>query len=173
MDSAEFDRLIAYEKKRQKSPAEVYETLDPERQQLPYLRSRIAESRTSRDTWDALNRMVQHYLRERRNLPEEMADRAADALDGMVTTPAKRPRPPKSTEDIASRRVEIYLGVYHLVELYDLYPTRGLNGLPKCCAEGGTACDVVGAAFGLNYKAVEKIWNARDPLFRSCGQDRK
>ena len=49
MDSAEFDRLIAYEKKRQKSPAEVYETLDPERQQLPYLRSRIAESRTSRD----------------------------------------------------------------------------------------------------------------------------
>ncbi len=127
MDSTEFDRLVTYEKKRQKSLAEVYETLDPERQQLPYLRNRIAESRTSSDTWDALNRMVQHYLRERRTLPEELADWAVDALDGMVTTPAKRPRPPKSTEDAARRRVEIYLSVYHLVKLYGLYPTRGLN----------------------------------------------
>ena len=91
MDSAEFDRLVTYEKKRQKSLAEVYETLDAERQQLPYLRNRIAESRTSRDAWDALNRMIQHYLRERRTLPEELADWAADALDSIVTTPPQVP----------------------------------------------------------------------------------
>ena len=106
-------------------------------------------------------------------MPHELADWAADALDSMVTTPAKRPRPPKSTEDAARRRVEIFLGVYHLVKLYGLNPTRGLNGLPECCGEGGTACDVVGAAFGLNYKAAEKIWNGRDPLFRSYGQEKK
>ena len=47
MDEAEFDRLVTYEKKRQKSLAEVYEKLDPERQQLPYLRNRIAESRSA------------------------------------------------------------------------------------------------------------------------------
>ena len=167
MDSAEFDRLVTYEKQRPKSLEQVYNMLDPERGQGQYLRDRIDESETSRDTWDGLNRMVQHYLRERRTLPHELAAWTADALDGMVTTPAKRPRPPKSTEDTARRRVEISLGVYHLVRCYDLHPTRGLNGLPECCAEGGTACDVVGAAFGLNYKAVEKYWTERDPLFRS------
>ena len=173
MDSAEFDRLVTYEKKRQKSLEQVYNMLDPGRGQGQYLRDRIDESETSRDTWDGLNRMVQHYLRERRTLPHELADWAADALDSMMTEPAKRPRPRKNTEDVARRRVEIYLGVNHLVEFHDLYPTRGLNGLPGCCAEGGTACDVVGAAFGLNYKAVEKIWNARDHLFRSYGRDIK
>ena len=167
MDSAEFDRLVIYEKQRPKSLEQVYNMLDPVRGRGQYLRDRIDESETSRDTWDGLNRMVQDYLRERRNLPEELADWAAGALDSMLATPAKRPRPPKSTEDAARRRVEIYLSVYHLVKLHSLFPTRGLNGLPKCCARGGTACDVIGAAFGLNYKAVEKIWNERDPLFRS------
>ena len=28
------------------------------------------------------------------------------------------------------------------------------------CAKGGTACDAVGKAFGLGYKAVEKIWES-------------
>ena len=167
MDSAEFDRLVTYEKKRQKSLEQVYNMLDPERGQGQYLRDRIDESETSRDTWDGLNRMVQHYLRERRTLPHELADWAADALDSMMTEPAKRPLPRKNTEDIARRRVEIYLSVYHLVKLYGLDPTRGLKGLNQCCAEGGSACDVVGAAFGLNYKAVEKVWDERDPLFRS------
>ena len=167
MDSAEFDRLVTYEKQRPKSLEQVYNMLDPERGQGQYLRDRIDESGTSRDTWDGLNRMVQHYLRERRTLPHELAAWTANALDGMVTTPAKRPRPPKSTEDTARRRVEISLGVYNLAKLHSLFPTRGLNGLPGCSAAGGSACDVVGAAFGLNYKAVEKIWNERDPLFRS------
>ena len=173
MHRAEFDRLVAYEKKRQKSLVEVYETLDPERQRGPYLCNCIAESSASRSTWDALNRMVQHYLHERRQLPDELAGWAADALDSMVNKPARRPRPPKGTEDAARRKVEIYLSIYHLVKLYGLDPTRGLSGRPECCAEGGSACDIVGAAFGLNYKAVEKIWNERDPLFRSYRTEKK
>ncbi len=174
MDSAEFDRLVAHEKKRQKSLAEVYEWLDPDRQQGRFLRNRITESETSRQVWDAIARMARDYLRKRRPLPDELADWAADALDSMVNKPAKRPRPPKGAADDAVRRkVEICLGVYHLVQLYGLKPTRGLNGLPQCCAEGGTACDVIGAAFGLNYKAVERIWNERDPLLRSYSPEKK
>ena len=167
MDSTEFNRLVAYEKKRQKPLAEVYGALDSEGQQGAYLRAAITESETSRDMWDALNGLAQDYLRKRRPLPDDLADWAADALDSTVNQPAKRPRPARGTEDAARKRLEIWLSVRHLVMLYDLNPTRGLNGLPECCAEGGTACDVVGAAFGLNYKAVEKIWNERDPLLRS------
>ncbi len=110
MDEAEFDRLVANEKARQKPFCQVYESPDPERQQGPWLRNKIAESESSRDTWDALNRMVQHYLRERRTLPKDLGDWAADALDSMMTNPAKRPRPRKSEQDAANRRVEIYLG---------------------------------------------------------------
>ena len=69
VDNAEFDRLVTYEKKRQKSLEQVYNMLDPERGRGQYLRDHIDESETSRDTWDGLNRMVQHYLRELRTLP--------------------------------------------------------------------------------------------------------
>ena len=167
MDSAEFDRLVTIEKLRQKSLAVVYESFDSDQHKGHYLRNLITVSSTSRSTWDALNRMAQDYLRQRLTLPEELADWAADALDGVVTTPAKHPRPPRSDKDAARKKVEIFLGVYHLVKLYDLTPTRGLNGLPESCAKGGTACDVIGATLDFSYKAVEKIWNGRDPLLRS------
>ena len=161
MDEAEFDRLVARERARHKSFARVFDGLDPERQREPWLRDRIRCSETSRSTWDALAAMARLFLRERRRLPDALADWAADALEG------RRPRPPRSAEDAARRKVEVWLGVLHLVCLHDLKPTRALNGLPECCAEGGTALDVIGKASGRNYKAVERDWSQRDTILRS------
>ena len=167
MDEAKFKRLVSYAKAHLKSPADIYTTLDPHRQQGPYLRNWIAESKARRRAWDAMSQLAREHLRNRQPLPDKLADWVADVLEG------KCQRPPKSDDDDAHKRVEIYLLIYHFIRLYDLTPTRGLNGLSRCSAEGGTACDVVGAAAGLNYKNAEKYWNERDPLFRSYKLENK
>ena len=55
-----------------------------------------------------------------------------------------------------------------LTLLFDLNPTRNIakrhDSLPKSCAEGGSACDVVGEAQGLNYKTAEKAWTSYGEL---------
>ena len=52
--------------------------------------------------------------------------------------------------------------VYLLTVLFELKPTRNSKkkrlSLPESCAEGGSACDVVGDALCMSYKAVEKAW---------------
>ena len=36
----------------------------------------------------------------------------------------------------------------------------------RASAEGGSACDVVGVALGMGYKAVEKVWTSSKPSDR-------
>ena len=66
-------------------------------------------------------------------------------------------------------RVWVICGAIQYVgTLYNLPPTRNGKGPGECCAEGGSACDVVGRAiFGKHlkaYKNTERIWGKRDPL---------
>ena len=58
--------------------------------------------------------------------------------------------------------------LHHIGIRFNLLPTRSGAAPAKCCAEGGSACDVVGLAFlggSLKaYKNAERIWGNRDPL---------
>ena len=89
--------------------------------------------------------LARHYLCKRRRLPNYLADWVEDVLDGKVRSPAERPRPP---EDAARRRHAVQMLIWHFSVNLNLKPSRSLNSLPNCCAEGGSACDVVGAAAG-------------------------
>ncbi len=81
------------------------------------------------------------------------------------------PRPPQSPAT-HQRNVAIYSLIYHN-RFDDLLPTRSIGALPYCCFEGGSACDVVGKAAGMNYKNVEGIWDKRDRILGSYKRNKK
>ena len=172
MDEARFNHLVAFAKAQLKSPAKIYQTLLADRQRGPYLLDQIAESETSRVAWDSLCEIARDLLREGRPLPEELAQWVAQVLDDLANPPPIQPRPPRST-DAARKRLAVYGLIYHFVERFGLNPTRAPARGPSCCAEGGSACDVVGAAAGLTYKNAEKYWNERDGLLRSYWRQKK
>ena len=114
----------------------------------------IAFSRRERWAWDALNAMTQAALRNPfQPTSPELANWAADVLAG------KEPRPRGKGKRLLNRDLAIAETIVLICERYGLKPTRSLRGLPECCVEGGSACDVLGVASGMNYKAVESIWN--------------
>ena len=64
----------------------------------------------------------------------------------------------------AMRNQTIVSAVQVLVDL-GFQPTQNKrlprkSGRGRACPKGGSACDAVGAAFGMGYKATEKVWNA-------------
>ena len=168
--------------------ARWYEEHEERREDL--LRELIGCSGTFTAAWAVVNRIAQDYLRTRRPLPPELADWLANVLDGTV----RRPKPRrKDRSDNANRNHAIVTAVSYLVDK-GLKPTRNiLQSIPKkteqteqkekqkkqkkqnenlhfprCCREGGSACDVVGKAlkevYGgkpLRYKSIERIWTER------------
>ncbi len=173
MDKVTFDDLVALAKRHLKSPVDVFFEALTDRQREPYLRNRITESETSREAWDSLCLISRDLLKKGHPLPQELGQWVAQVLDDLVHPSATQPRPPKGDSG-ARTKVLIYSLIYSFTENFGLFPTRGnATILPKCCAQGGTACDVVGRAANLNYKNAEKIWNQRDPLFRSYRRDNK
>ena len=132
-----------------------------------FLQGLISGSGETKLEWDSVSLIVQELLREGDPLPAELAEWVADVLEG------KRSRPTTGGQTKSGRDRMIYLVVYHVADRFKLKPTRrwaqgwGQNVLPDCCAEGGSACDVVGAAFGVKYKTAERAWNERDPLLQS------
>ena len=44
--------------------------------------------------------------------------------------------------------------------------TRNSTRGEGASAEGGSACDVLGYALGMNYKAVERVWTKSTPSQR-------
>lgn len=114
----------------------------------------IDYSRRERWAWDTVSAMVQATLRNPfQPMSLELAIWVADVLAG------KSPRPRGKGKRLANRDLGIAETIVLLCRLYSLKPTRRIRGIPECCAEGGSACDLVGAAAGMTYKAVERVWN--------------
>ena len=120
-----------------------------------YLKGLIAQSTTDKFAWEALKRIAAIHLRKRDPLPWVLCEWLADMLEGDR-------RQPRTGSNKAVEHMRIYLSVREVVETEGLLATRSI-GPEHCCAEGGSACDVVGAAFGTGYKNVEKIWGKWRP----------
>ena len=116
----------------------------------------IAYSDADSAAWDGVNVIAQQRLRNGEHLTGNLAAWVADRLEGKRKRPAKR-GPNPGTNDTRNRAV-IY-SVQYLHQHLGMNAMRNnTSGGPRACVEGGSACDVVGKVFGLNYKAVEKIW---------------
>ncbi len=184
MDEVTFKTAVKYAKVcmaisplRDKSSAEtlvaVVEDLpsDIQRGALIYL---IGRSRDHIAEWDAMSALAIRSLRDPfaaevlptdshldnsryYRFPVELAEWLADVLEG------KRNRPSKGSDRFYNRDMLMGEAIVELVRRFDIRPTRSKakkNASPEhCCAEGGSACDVVGVARDVHgYGNVERIW---------------
>ncbi len=181
MDEATFKRAVAITRQAflsrpefEETPAEtrvrVYRKILTKRGRDDYLRGLIADSAHSKLAWDAVKLIAEDLLRDGEHLPPELAEWLADVLSdlGRPGKDKRRARPTKGGPPEANRDWIICGAIQYVGTLYDLPPTRNGDGPEKCCAEGGSACDVVGrAVFGATlkaYKNTERIWGKHDPL---------
>ena len=183
MDEVEFKRLVAFTRQAflwQRQPefhetpaqtrARIYRKVLPVRGRNDFLHDLIAESGNNKTAWDSVKLIAEDLLRDAEQLPDALADWLADVLSdqGKPKKDQRRPRPAKGGSPDANRDWVICGAVNHVGMRFNLPPTRNGAGPEKCCAEGGSACDVVGRAiFGATlhaYKNVERIWAKRDPL---------
>ena len=175
MDERRFDELVAavrgwfmpgHVAKWEQSPAETaadsYLRVLPPHMREPHLDDLIARSAVSRTAWDAVNLIGENALRNGDPLPAGLAEWMADVLSDQRECECKaRPRPPKRGDPVSNlaNRDRIIAGaVEHVAERFELYPTRSSTKGERCTAAGGSACDVVGAAATMGYKAIEGIW---------------
>ena len=105
--------------------------------------------------------VVQRLLRDREPLSGEVADWVSDCLKG----DRSRPTTPGRKRSEYRRDQNIIVWIMFNVSP-DFLATRNKTlkraSLEEPCFEGGSACDVVGVALGLNkYATVEKIWTNR------------
>lgn len=89
--------------------------------------------------------------------PAELAVWLAEVLEG------KRRRPTKGKDKFYNRDILMGEAIVEVMRRFDIRPTRSKakkNASPAhCCAEGGSACDVVGVARDVHgYGNVERIW---------------
>ena len=114
-------------------------------------------------TWDCLNEIAQHLLRNREPVPGPLADWLVTQLAGKPTRPKLPGQDPHAN---LVRNTAIVEAVQNLVLLPPRFRATRTKRLPmrkppgKASVEGGSACDAVGVAFSMNYKAVEKVWTA-------------
>ena len=102
--------------------------------------------------WDALKVIAERHLRDRVPFNNAFADWLADFVAG------RKKRPQLGAETVM-RSFFICQAIATLLRFSYLRPTRNRGRADSCCAKGGSACDVVGKAFGISqYKSVENIW---------------
>lgn len=123
---------------------------------VEWLLSAVHDSKTDRETWDALNAIAQWHLRSGCPMINELVKWIAARLEKKRERPARRGPSPKTVRDkvIAST-------VQTLVDRGGFRPTR------NNASEARSACDAVAEALGyVTYKAVEKVWNESTPSDR-------
>lgn len=175
MDDARFDVGVNAARRTLERLEEVIDLPLPEYWARGYFRTRaedqpelldslISGSREIRGAWDAISLIAQRRLREDgTSVPRELAGWAADVIQDVSKPKGKRtrPRPPARGPDPSETYVRDW-AIVHTVQL--LVSQRGFTAtrnkpIEKPCAEGGSACDAVGVAFGMKkYKAVERVW---------------
>ena len=67
----------------------------------------------------------------------------------------------------------ICLIVFQVHDEYGLEFTRSKEKGEGACYEGGSACDVVGAAMSMGYSNVAKIWDNRGNLIPNYRKSQK
>ena len=158
MDEARFNGLVAFATQNFIGPHQR-EVFEPPSATWDYLYQRILPAPDKKDLVRYLrgrakvSRMAWDWVRSRtrRKLPQRPTTRGPD----------------KDARSAHDRLMT--LAIYHVAERFGLHPTRTGSRPQNCCAEGGSACDVVGRAFFgrmYSYKNVERIWNNRDPLLK-------
>lgn len=191
MDKETFDRAVAWTRQQflsrhqpecNETPAEtrakVYLRVLPEGAREDFLRDLIAQSAESGNAWDAVKLIGENLLRDGECSPPGLAEWLADVLadHGKRKAEQRRPRPARDGSREANRDWVICGAINYIGQLYDLPPTRTAAKGEVCCAEGGSACDVVGrAVFGKSlrsYKNTERIWGRRDPLLSYSTRNR-
>ena len=133
----------------------IYRIL-PERGRGDFQRSLLSGS--GKLEWDALSLIAQEHLRAGTEPLPELTAWIIEVLAG------KKPRPNTGARCTSGRDRVIYGAVWFMAKRFELPPTRNAAAGPKCCAKGGSGCDVVGAAAGVTYKTAEQAWTNRDPL---------
>ena len=121
----------------------------------------IIYSRRERWAWDALSALTQAVLRHKYYF-DPLMPLLAPWIAGVLA--GEEPRPKEKGKRLMDRDLAIADAIVLLGKALGLKPTRSRRGHPRCCAEGGSACDAVGVASGMNYKAIERIWT-------QCGSD--
>lgn len=121
----------------------------------------IGLSAVDRYAWDAVNRVAQEYLVTGRVPPDPLAQWVADLLADQTVKEKERKlrRRPATGLRRRVRDWKVCFAVEHLAARG--YPVRRREGRAEAYAGGGTACDVVGKAFSMSYKNVERIWDER------------
>ena len=122
------------------------------------LRELIDLSRINKYMWDAVNLIAQEHLARGDPLPDSLAEWIEHVLVDQYIQSQKeklRRRPAKGHRLVVRDRM-MCLAIESLV-------ARGFKPIRKggeamACAEGGSACDIAGAAFFIGYKHVEDIW---------------
>ena len=169
MDEATFDGKVVFirhayaERVRplHRFVALSYEGIADEVEQYAFLNDYILGSEVQAELWDAVNLIGRRHLRRGDPLPEVLAHWIRDVLADQGTKRQKdkvRPRPPRSRRG-GVRDQMIRLAIERLIA--GGYKATRHRGPPEACAEGGTACDIAGAAFGHDYKNTERIWGSR------------
>lgn len=170
MDDATFDKEVefirrAYTRYRDDLPkfvATSYDSITDGVERVGVLDHFIKGSEMRKDYWDAVNLIARRQLRKGNALPPALANWIKDVLaDQYIRKQAEkaRPRPAKGPRT-PGRDQSVRLAVENLITR-GFKATRRLREMPRACAEGGSACDVVGAAFNQDYKNTERIWQAR------------
>ena len=183
MDEATFQTVVGIARKTIREETEFWGSTPAEGMALLYKR-RSVETREVflRDliwcsvkiaaAWDSLKLIARDLLRGGESLPAELAEWLAGMLAEEKLRPTRKGQDPDGQ---VLRNRAIMVAVRHLTKL-GINATRNIRQkdkhLPHCCFEGGSACDAVGVAEGMNYKAIERIWansaSPASPIYRSA-----
>ena len=166
MDEATFNREVAFIRHAYCRPsmglpkfvASSYEGIADEAEQLGLLDELIGGSEIRKEFWDTVNLIARRQLMGGNPLPAPLANWIKDVLSDQYAGRQKektRPRPDQGPRH-GVRDQNIRRAIENLIARR--FKATRSGGPRDACAEGGSACDVVGAAFGLAYKNTERIW---------------
>ena len=128
---------------------------------LLILRELIGLSRIDKYMWDAVRLIAQEHLTRGDPLPVPLAEWIEHVLvDQCFRLGREKLRPrPRTGRRMVFRDLVMCWAIESL-GAQGYMPTRS-GGRRMACAEGGSACDIVGKAFGIGYKYAEEIWALR------------
>ena len=121
------------------------------------MRENIASAEKFRSSWNELIEMSAECIR----CGDAMTPELKDFVIGVLLGTRKPPKWKKGESRSANgpRHTAVSQTV-HRLEQEGFDPTRTSTKGEEACAEGGSACDAVGVALGMQYKAVEGIWGS-------------
>ena len=126
----------------------------------------IEKAKTSRVHWDGLALLSQWRLVSPAKfgpLPPQLTAWVASVLRDMMLSPKPVRPSPRGAPPKSGRAGVIVSAITCVMREFSLSAERRQREGPrKCCAEGGSACDVVGRALtDVTYGQVRRIWENR------------